>query len=1075
VPRSHEAPRRATAQLSARSTASVSRAHLLQARHGNIGTSQLVERVAAGRTVQRSAGGAAPALAGFTRISSPHDRAEIEATETARQVMRMSALLPVSQPASQAGAPVQRSVHSVAASQASGASAAPIATAGGAPLPADIRSFMEPRFGADLSTVRIHTGEEAARQSQALDAHAFTVGSHIFFGRNQYQPDSAGGRELIAHELTHTIQQGQVIQRSAPVSVTAHDGTFVQRAGGIRGWLADKANAIPGFRMFTIVLGVNPISMEPVERSAANVLRAVVEFIPGGVLITQALETHGVFERAGAWITQKIATLGFVAGAIRGAFDRFVDTLGASDLIPTHWGDVWARAKRIFSEPIDRLTSFIGGLAGEIVQFIRTAILLPLAALAKDTRGYDLLQAVLGQDPITGAPVARTPERLIGGFMKLIGEEEVWQNIQKANAIPRCWAWFQGAVHGLMGFVRQIPGRLLEAIKSLEVSDMILLPKALVKIAVAFAGFIGEFLKWAGETMWHLLEIVFEVVAPRAIPYLKKAAGAFRSILRNPIGFAGNLIRAAKFGFMNFAANIGQHLKNSLLEWLTGSLPGIYIPQKLELGEVVKFALSVLGISWANIRAKLVKAVGEPAVKAMEVGFDIVVTLVREGPAAAWDKIKEQLANLKDMVIQGITDFVEQTIVKKAVAKIVSLLVPGGAFIQAIVSIYDTIVVFIDKLQKIIEVATAFLDSMMAIASGAIEGAAKKVESTLAGLLTLAISFLAGFLGLGKIADKVMEILNTKVRPTIDKALDFLVNWIVGAAKSLFGKAKAAAESALDWWKKPKPFQTESGHKHELSFGGEPPHVAAMVASDTKVGLDDKLAEFKKQASESTATEAQKKTAPLIDATRATARKDLNDPNLLINLQQLFQVYGETGAIKEMKLTRQTGSLGGDTVALSMTVDWLGPKHPEGSAPESGEQEKLMNLLVTDPSQSSSKKFVRGHLLNENMGGRGNAENMFPITGYANSQHLHSTEKKVKDWLNKPDRWVYYEVKVTNVSSRLDAGPKSPQNYVQCTLACHAILKDVTGKAEEDFSTSVPSTYEAKEKATKIDNLAAVA
>jgi hypothetical protein len=51
-------------------------------------------------------------------------------------------------------------------------------------------------------------------------------------------------------------------------------------------WLANKANMIPGFRMFTIVLGVNPINMSAVDRSAANILRALIEFMPGGGLIT---------------------------------------------------------------------------------------------------------------------------------------------------------------------------------------------------------------------------------------------------------------------------------------------------------------------------------------------------------------------------------------------------------------------------------------------------------------------------------------------------------------------------------------------------------------------------------------------------------------------------------------------------------------------------------------------------------------------------------------------------------------------------------------------------------------------
>jgi len=413
---------------------------------------------------------------------------------------------------------------------------------------------------------------------------------------------------------------------------------------------------------------------------------------------------------------------------------------------------------------------------------------MPLAKLAEGTRGWDLLIAVLGKNPITGEPVERNAETLIGGFMKLIGQEEVWKNIKAANAIPRAWAWFQGAIKGLIGFVVQIPHLFIDALKSLTLEDILILPKAFIKVGKVFGNFILKFLSWAAETVWTLLQIIFEVLAPGAMPYLKKLGASFRSILKNPIGFVGNLVRAAKLGFQMFVDNIGAHLKASFIEWLTGSLPGVYIPKALEFREIVKFVLSVLGLTWQNIRVKLVKVVGETAVKAMEVGFDIVVTLVTEGPAAAWEKIKDMLSNLQDMVMQGIMDFIIETVVKKAVAKIVSLLVPGGAFIQAIISIYDTIKVFIEKLAKIIQVVKAFLDSMMEIAAGAIAGAAKKVENTLAGLLTLAISFLAGFLGLGGIAAKVMDIINTKVRQPIDKALDKVIDWIVMMAKKLFGK-----------------------------------------------------------------------------------------------------------------------------------------------------------------------------------------------------------------------------------------------------------------------------------------------
>ncbi|MET1161936.1 MAG: DUF4157 domain-containing protein, partial [Pseudoxanthomonas sp.] len=351
-------------------------------------------------------------------VSWPHDRAEVEATQIARTVVNMSAPAP-------AGTKTQSSPRSVqrapAGPKAPPPVAAPVASiAGGAPLPASVRGFMEPRFAANFGQVRIHTGEQAAKQSAALNAHAFTVGQHVFFGRNQYQPDSPAGKELIAHELTHTIQQGGAIQRSADTAVAQREPPMAQRLGigDALDWFADKANFIPGFRLLTIVIGLNPINMSAVDRSAANLLRALLEMIPvTGKLIGDALESHGILAKVGNWVEAQVRTLGLVGGALRGALDAFLNGLSWSDIFDLD--GVWQRAKRIFTEPIARLIEFGKSLAGQIIEFIREAILLPLAALAENTRGYDLLKAVLQKDPVTGQPVPRTPDTLIGGFMKL--------------------------------------------------------------------------------------------------------------------------------------------------------------------------------------------------------------------------------------------------------------------------------------------------------------------------------------------------------------------------------------------------------------------------------------------------------------------------------------------------------------------------------------------------------------------------------------------------------------------------------------------------------------------------------
>jgi hypothetical protein len=77
----------------------------------------------------------------------------------------------------------------------------------GDPLSLPLRHFFEPRVGRDLSAVRVHTGHEAGASARALGAQAFTIGNDVAFGHGQYDPDSGSGRRLIAHELSHVIQQ----------------------------------------------------------------------------------------------------------------------------------------------------------------------------------------------------------------------------------------------------------------------------------------------------------------------------------------------------------------------------------------------------------------------------------------------------------------------------------------------------------------------------------------------------------------------------------------------------------------------------------------------------------------------------------------------------------------------------------------------------------------------------------------------------------------------------------------------------------------------------------------------------
>jgi hypothetical protein len=1000
------------------------------------------------------------------RVSVPGDAAEQEALAVGAAVARMpepSATTPVPAARGSVAPSVQRRAITLGET--------PLAVGeelqkggGGMPLPGAVRSFMDARFGADFGAIRIHTDARAAMLSARLGARAFTLGPDVYFARDEFQPGSMDGRELIAHELTHTIQQGVVPQRSRtdvqpaaaqtgarvpaappasqrtvsspaamppargrpgmpvpasviappapvraavpappappPVRVAARAPTAVQRFGisDALDKFAEYANVIPGFRMLTIVLGVNPISMSPVDRSAANILRAIVEFIPGGGLIVQALNNSGVFEKAGAWISDQIATLGLVGSAIKKGVDSFLSSLKWSDILDLD--GVWQRAKRIFTEPIDRLIAFAKGLLDGILKLIKDAILKPLAQLASQTRAWDLLTAVLGKNPITGEAVPRTAETLIGGFLKLIGKEDVWENMKKANAIPRAWAWFQGAMTAVIAFVSAIPDQFVTALKSLTIEDVVLVAGAFAKVAAVFGSFLAKFIDWAGTALWDLAQIIIESISPGALEYIKKTGAALKSILLNPLPFVGNLVKAAKAGFMNFADHFGTHLKAGLIDWLTGSLPGVYIPKAFELGEIVKFVLSVLGISWANLRAKLVKAIGETAVKTLETGFDIVVTLVREGPGAAWEKIKEHLTNLKDIVIGGITDFVVDMVVQKAIPKLLAMFVPGAGFISAVLSIYDTIMVFVNKLAQIAAAVKAFIDSIVAIAAGEISGAAAKVEGVLANLLSLAINFLAGFLGLGKVADKIMGVIK-KVQTVIDHALDKLVEWIVGAArkvgKLLSGAAGTVKGALAGLIGIRKPVVLKSGEQHSLYFEPKGERAVLTLASNPAPFLS-----FIDRIGNRPALNADKQFARLMiqridaleDDTRATNRDHSAEIAGLVD--QLTRTAANLLAAFEKHYAKTTPpAFAGlrDGFGRSMRVTLSTDDLRAGSSPSIS---NAMWQALNQRRRGGGSYYVLGHLLNEKLGGPGNTpENLTPLSRSGNTLHEH-VERIVK-------------------------------------------------------------------------------
>lgn len=332
---------------------------------------------------------------------------------------------------------------------------------------------------------------------------------------------------------------------------------------------------------------------------------------------------------------------------------------------------------------------------------------------------------------------------------------------------------------------------------------------------------------------------------------LSRAAGAVELIIAKPIEFLGNLVNAVKTGVMNFAANIVEHLKSGLKGWLLGNLAsaGIEIPETFDAKGILRMILSILGLTWASVRARITQHIPEPVLAFLESKLEVVKILITEGLPGLWKWVVEKIGDLKEMVLGQIKEFVVEKIVKAGITWIISLLNPAAAFVKACKAIYDIVMFFVDKAAQIKEFVDSVLDSVESIARGGVGAVAGLIEKTLAKAVPMVLGFLASLLGLGGISEKIKSIL-AKIQAPVGKVVDKVIGTIVKAGKKLWGKAKNLggkikdkAVAALDWVAQKlgikniaKPFTMASGEPHTLtaraSDSGLQFHIASAFAGD---------------------------------------------------------------------------------------------------------------------------------------------------------------------------------------------------------------------------------------------------
>ena len=357
-----------------------------------------------------------------------------------------------------------------------------------------------------------------------------------------------------------------------------------------------------------------------------------------------------------------------------------------------------------------------------------------------------------------------------------------------------------GKLDELDGFIRKKEEELQKKLADKQQAAIKAIDDKIAKMKEAMAGALhklGQLLLLAAKKFfaWALGKFGYSWSDIEAI--IDRGVAVLKAIVTKPIQFVKNLIAAAKLGFLNFGKNFLVHLQDAIFDWLTGSLEGLTLPSSWDLKGIASIALQMLGLTWANIRGKLVKVIGETAVKAMESGFDLVVTLVRDGPMAAWEKLQDMGGEIKQAFIAAVQDFIVTKIITEAIKTIIAIFVPGAGIVKAIIAIYDTVVFFIQKAKQIAEMVGNFLGSIAEIAAGNIQAGADALENGLATALKLVINFLARFLRLDAITAKIRNAVQ-KIRDKVDTALDRVVEWIVDKGKALIARLPGRKDGRKD-------------------------------------------------------------------------------------------------------------------------------------------------------------------------------------------------------------------------------------------------------------------------------------
>ncbi|MFC5625415.1 eCIS core domain-containing protein [Algoriphagus winogradskyi] len=393
----------------------------------------------------------------------------------------------------------------------------------GQALPAPVQAEMGSKIGADFSGVSIHTDSQAVGMSNALGAQAFTHGNDVYFNEGKYQPESSQGKHLLAHELTHTVQQGAAPVQRMPLQQISSTEPQVQRLPwAVREGLAEFASYIPGYSLLTVIIGYDPLAGRSVERNGPNLLRGLLGLIPVfGMLLYNKLDELGIINDAFTWVESEMTSLNLTSSRLSDTLEEAWDRMGLTE----GWDGNIRILDQTFGQLYRDIVTFAGRVKDQIFTLIKDALMAGLKALADAFPGYPLLTKLLGHDPLTGEEVNSTTAEKIEAFLLLIGKEEELERMQAEGTIQETADWIDAELAALNFSFEEVRGLFETAWNAFSLEDIRDPMGAFQRTVAIFTPFTTRVFTFAGNVAIKVLEFIKTALLAQLSAYAREQQG----------------------------------------------------------------------------------------------------------------------------------------------------------------------------------------------------------------------------------------------------------------------------------------------------------------------------------------------------------------------------------------------------------------------------------------------------------------------------------------------------------------------------------------------------------------------